>query len=569
MLALPSTPFAPLPSRPAPARGFSSPRLPPRSSGVQRWHAFALAAAGFGSAKARALRKRLSERRAADVLEAWETLRRQRRPSPQTRRLLAELAQATRPGRWRTAIDLLNKARAWQTDLGLESYKDLLKACKRDAQDRAAVEILLRLTDAGLVPDVEIYERVVAVVLASRSRGVRRPGRMSSPVDDEEMSELIEEMWDYIRESGGDFPRALRVSGRAGRLSAAVEAFDAMPEQQDAAGFAALMEACGTCNQPKAVLLLLQEALHRRVGEERLLFRSAITAMAGTKCFRQGLKLLEDSRARGLAAEPVTCDEAAIECCVALNFTSWIPQLLQEAYETLAATRDINSMRSMTCAYAKAQEWEFALVLLDTFPAHGIPRSDKEMNAVLQACFKCGEGLKALELFQQMETLDLQPDTLSCFIAILMLSRDSSKAAGELSTRLTKQGLIPRWIDRKTCINVQDLSEEVALVALQIFVEESAGKTQVRDLCVIVNNQLTGDTPEVRERKQKLLALLERQYGVTADASHSGEVRISRLELMKYGGQISVKQKTRQRQSSMADSCYQALYCLALCADDS
>ena len=93
------------------------------------------------------------------------------------------------------------------------------------------------------------------------------------------------------------------------------------------------------------------------------------------------------------------------------------------------------------------------------------------MNAVIRSCYRGGQTQLALELFQQARDLSL--DALSYHIAMLRLTeRGESRAAFELYKQAKQEGLCPQWINRKSWITLEALDQELALVAVKIFLEE-------------------------------------------------------------------------------------------------
>lgn len=91
-------------------------------------------------------------------------------------------------------------------------------------------------------------------------RGRLTRSRMSQPVDEGELCEIVEEMWEAAVEDS-ERRAALEATASTGLLARSLQAFEAV--EQDSKAFCSLLRCAGVAEAPRAIELILQEALWR------------------------------------------------------------------------------------------------------------------------------------------------------------------------------------------------------------------------------------------------------------------------------------------------------------------
>eukprot|EP00435_Cladocopium_sp_Y103_P009244 s2921_g2.t1 len=249
---------------------------------------------------------------ASVALEAWKSVRKHRYTPPSVEAHLQQTGKAVAErGLWSIGMDLLERARVWKVKVSLDVYKDILKACERSAQDRAAVK-LLQLLHAQTAPDVDTYRLVVSSILRARKLLRRKviKSHLEYPVDDAELMEVVEEMWEELPEASPTAVQiaALEITASTGDLPRTLRAFEAMEGlKQDLDAFCALLLASGQAKQPEATKAILKEAI-QHFGHEARLYQKGVLSLWTARAHSDALKLIEVARERGIRVDPVMCE---------------------------------------------------------------------------------------------------------------------------------------------------------------------------------------------------------------------------------------------------------------------
>eukprot|EP00913_Durusdinium_trenchii_P032057 g30022.t1 len=216
----------------------------------------------------------MADKEPIDVFEDWRKVRGKRTSSDADEDVLARCAEAcAKHGEWKKALDAADRARVWKVER-LDIYKNLLRACERDAQDRVAVKILEKLKmvtqNTEIKIDVDTYRIAFSIIREARKLLPRRKSSyLRQPVDDAELNKLMEEMWDevYFKVevlSAKAVNEALLVTAEMGNLAVVLAICNEMWEkdlEQDLGTFKAILLACGHAKKPDEAKVILQTAL--------------------------------------------------------------------------------------------------------------------------------------------------------------------------------------------------------------------------------------------------------------------------------------------------------------------
>ncbi|OLP89027.1 hypothetical protein AK812_SmicGene29549 [Symbiodinium microadriaticum] len=431
----------------------------------------------------------------ADVLAEWKKV--YRRQACEEHPPLDQVARAmAQTGEMRLASSVLERASTWRIELDSGVYVDLLKGCQRGADDVAAESLLQAMRESEVTPDVSMYEAMATAV--SRRRCTRIQSVITSQlsrkkdlvrVTDEQISQHFEEMLSTVRgnlKNISELRRALILLAKTGRFERA-EAFFAevrrsLPEDVAGDAMAAPYAAAGLCQEDQSDVdaaqksrkdKALEAAVMTEVGVWKickgffLRFIGPLALVAVEKPKRHGgepqkaLQLLSAAREQQLPADPLAY-ETAVKCCRAVGQKSWLQRLCTDSYQALGqlmesqvpAEQQYEAFRACARAWALSGHWAFALQLLGTI--HRDHWGARTQSTMVQACLESGAAAEAEGLFNSMLQRGEEPDVLAYHAMMLQYTRADAEAE----------------FLRKNSMSVVGLNEELAALALRIFLEK-------------------------------------------------------------------------------------------------
>lgn len=213
------------------------------------------------------------------------------------------------------------------------------------------------------------------------------------------------------------------------------------------------------------------------------------------------MQLLSAAREQQLPADPLAY-ETAVKCCRAVGRKSWLQRLCTDSYQALGqlmesqapAEQQYEAFRACARAWALSGHWAFALQLLGTI--HRDHWGARTQSTMVQACLESGAAAEAEGLFNSMLQRGEEPDVLAHHAMMLHYTRaDAEAEADQLYKSAVRGGLCPDWFLRKNSMSVVGLNEELAALALRIFLEK--WKTRCLNTHRVTHDILIRTSPQV------------------------------------------------------------------------
>lgn len=369
---------------------------------------------------------------------------------PDTTVFNAVITACANAGKADEALRLLRTMPNWGVTPDLNSHNAVIMACVKGRRYNEAVDMLEALPALGFKPDLYSYSAILAATEKRKSPS------------------LAFRMLDQMLAQGIE-PNEVTLTS--------------------------VLNACRRARRVDHIELVRQIMAERGLKADTTYFNSIINAYERAGDVDTALEVLDD-----LAKSGNKLDHMSYVRDVSLSVKSQHYQKGIAAFETLKEMKHKFTRRNfengMHC-YAALGKWEETMKIFDeTLPEHGITASRPMFEHAITACGRGGQWRKAVELFQNMQSLSVEfpkytprIDTYECLFEALELS-DKPALAMELYSRANDEGVF-RLRDERFVLNISRVSPPLARVALRhclLTLARVINKAPLRPVLVVLSD---------------------------------------------------------------------------------